>query len=358
MCIRSIALSVLFVLIAALSANAQPTMATVTIDSPIYLKPDQTREPLRVAKAGTILRVIEVTPEWISVEFNDPQFGPRRGYIEAKAVRLGGDPRTEPMDLSVSPSTRARTQPAEGVAASSTGPPKRTSDEATGRTSGFLDFSLGGQRAYAEAFTNFVNVPFRRETFSANADYQLPVGAWLEVGGGALFGSFGFGVTISGAAHKAPATVALSVPDVFAFNNAAEDTAITRELQRTEGAVHFRGIYAYSSPHALVKLFAGPSFFRLEQELVNDVQFAEVFLPHDIAIVSAPVSKYDNTGWGFNVGTDIGYFFNHRVGLGGTVEYSKAKVKMPVALAASFATMTFDYPVGGVQFGGGMRFRF
>jgi hypothetical protein len=329
-------------------------MATVTIDSPIYLKPDRTRVPLRVAKAGTILRVIEVTPEWIAVEFSDPQYGPRRGYIEAKAVRLGGDRRTEPMDLSVRPSN----QPPEGVAPSSTAPPEDNSGEAARHTIGFLDVSVGGQRAYAETFTNFVSVPYRQETFSANADYQLPVGAWLEVGGGALFGSFGLGVTISRAAHKAPGTVSLSVPDVFAFNNAAEDTAITRDLQRTEGAVHFRAIYAHSSPHALVKVFAGPSFFRLEQELVKDVQFAEVFLPHDLAIVSAPVSKYDNTAWGFNVGTDIGYFFNQRVGVGGTVEYSKAKVKMPVALAESFASTTFDYPVGGVEFGGGLRFRF
>lgn len=354
---RTVVFCLLFTLTFALSAHAQPRMATVATDSPVFLKPDRTREPLRVVKAGTILRVIEVTPEWVLVEFNDPQWGVRRGYIEAKAVKLGDAPRTR-TDPSDRPSTPVQTEAPVAVARSPSGTADSASTEAARHTIAFVDFSLGGQRAYAETVTNFVDVPYRRETFSANADYQLPAGAWLEVGGGALFGSFGFGVTISGAAHKAPATVTVSVPDLFAFNNAAEDTATTEDLQRTEGAVHFRGIYAYSAPHALVKVFAGPSFFRLQQELVNDVEYAEAFLPHDLAIVRTPVRKYDNTGWGFNVGTDIAYFFNQRMGVGGTVEYSKAKVTMPVALAESFASTTFDYPVGGIQFGAGLRFRF
>ncbi len=55
--------------------------ATVNISSGIFVVPDATRTPLRVLEAGTRIKVLEATEEWLKVEFRDPQWGPRVGYV-------------------------------------------------------------------------------------------------------------------------------------------------------------------------------------------------------------------------------------------------------------------------------------
>jgi Outer membrane protein beta-barrel domain len=60
---------------------------TTTADAPVYLLPDRTRVPLRVLEAGTSVRILEETEGWVRIEFRDPQFGTRVGYVESKFVR-------------------------------------------------------------------------------------------------------------------------------------------------------------------------------------------------------------------------------------------------------------------------------
>jgi hypothetical protein len=56
---------------------------------------------------NTTLRVVDERGDWIQVEFQDPQYGRRVGYVEAAKVRVLR-PEQAPMDLSVSsPATAA-----------------------------------------------------------------------------------------------------------------------------------------------------------------------------------------------------------------------------------------------------------
>jgi hypothetical protein len=89
------------VLSIAAPAAAQPEIAraTVTSNAPIYIRPGA-QVPLRVAKPGTALKVLKEEGEWLEVEFNDPQFGRRVGWVEKKLVQVSR-PELEPMDLSV-----------------------------------------------------------------------------------------------------------------------------------------------------------------------------------------------------------------------------------------------------------------
>ena len=70
----------------------------VIADAPIFLLPDATRVPLRVAAKGTTLVLVQDGPEWIQVQFQDPQLGLRQGYIQAKYLQRES---LTPMDLSV-----------------------------------------------------------------------------------------------------------------------------------------------------------------------------------------------------------------------------------------------------------------
>ena len=54
--------------------------------APIYLLPDAKRTPLRMLTAGMNVKILEETGDWFKVEFRDPQFGPRVGYVQRKYV--------------------------------------------------------------------------------------------------------------------------------------------------------------------------------------------------------------------------------------------------------------------------------
>jgi hypothetical protein len=97
---RTIASIVADCIIASAPLVAQGTpSASVIIVAPIYLKPGA-EIPLRVAAVGTSLKVLKEEEDWAQVEFNDPQYGPRVGWVQVKLIRVFR-PELQPMDLSV-----------------------------------------------------------------------------------------------------------------------------------------------------------------------------------------------------------------------------------------------------------------
>ncbi len=59
----------------------------ISVEAPVYLLPDSKRVPLRVIEAGTTVRILEELEGWVRIEFRDPQFGPRIGYVESRFLR-------------------------------------------------------------------------------------------------------------------------------------------------------------------------------------------------------------------------------------------------------------------------------
>jgi hypothetical protein len=70
--------------------------ATTTIATPIFASPDASQAPIRVAKEGSVVLLLEVAGEWCHIEFQDPQYGRRSGYVQTQSVRL--DQRSLPRD--------------------------------------------------------------------------------------------------------------------------------------------------------------------------------------------------------------------------------------------------------------------
>jgi hypothetical protein len=70
-------------------AAAEDRLAVVvTVAAPIYLLPDATRTPLRTLELREYVRVRKNEGEWLRVDFQDPQFGLRTGYIKTALVQL------------------------------------------------------------------------------------------------------------------------------------------------------------------------------------------------------------------------------------------------------------------------------
>jgi opacity protein-like surface antigen len=86
---------------ASAQSKTEVSRGVVLQDAPIFLMPDASRTPLRVAAAGTNLEVLGTENGWLNVRFQDPQLGPRVGYIETKAVRQETPAHLRPLDLSI-----------------------------------------------------------------------------------------------------------------------------------------------------------------------------------------------------------------------------------------------------------------
>ena len=96
--------------VGAIQAPPFPT-ATVTLAAPIFVAPGA-KVPLRVAAKGTFLHVLKEDADWVEVEFQDPQYGRRVGWMEARFLSISR-PALQPMDLSVAKASAAARPSAE-----------------------------------------------------------------------------------------------------------------------------------------------------------------------------------------------------------------------------------------------------
>ena len=89
------------------SAQGATRVVVSATAAPVLVKPDPAMVPLRMAKEGSVLTVIAAEDAWYRVEFQDPQYGRRVGYIEKRHVSVMA-PAQQAIDLSVPESGSAR----------------------------------------------------------------------------------------------------------------------------------------------------------------------------------------------------------------------------------------------------------
>jgi hypothetical protein len=351
------------VLLCAAPAAAQPEIAkaTVTTNAPIFIQPGA-QTPLRVAKAGTALKVLQEEGEWLEVEFNDPQFGRRVGWVQKKLVQIFR-PELEPMDLSVKevPPTG---NPPSSHSPSSTRQLPATSVSAPRRERGWIDVNIGAASAAQTSVTTEFNVDDGfGELATYRVGYKAPTGAAFDFGGGVMFtDTIGLGVLFAGTAHKSPADLDIRIPHPTAFNRFATDQAPTEgDLDRVEGAAHIQLMFKapLDDDRVRVRLFGGPSYFRLEADAVSNIRYVQTFNLlgfNEVEIDSYETQKVEETAWGFHVGGDVTWFFSRVFGIGGFARLSRGEVTVEDPDIP--ADGPIDVKVGGFQGGLGLRFRF
>jgi hypothetical protein len=186
-----------------------------------------------------------------------------------------------------------------------------------------------------------------------DADYAVGSGPAFDVSGGAMiWRNLAVGVGVSRFSRSTPTEISAAVPHPFFFS---QPRSVTGQFNgtREEVAVHIqvRGVFPVTS-RIQVSIFGGPSYFRVAQSIVDDFTFSEAY-PFDTATFSAATAaRRSESKMGANVGADVAYFFNPKVGVGGSVQYSGTTVRVAVPSG------TKDLKGGAVQFGGGLRLRF
>ena len=90
-----LAIGVIVAILMHSSAFAQRDVpqGTVLEETPLFLYPDSTRQPLTLVPANTVLDVVGTQGSWLNVWFQDPVYGRRVGYVEARFVRRHPVPR-------------------------------------------------------------------------------------------------------------------------------------------------------------------------------------------------------------------------------------------------------------------------
>jgi hypothetical protein len=63
---------------------SQESTVTIVVAAPIFQASNEALTPLRVAKEGSIARLITQDGDWCNIEFQDPEFGLRRGYVRTR----------------------------------------------------------------------------------------------------------------------------------------------------------------------------------------------------------------------------------------------------------------------------------
>ena len=197
------------------------------------------------------------------------------------------------------------------------------------------------------------------ETGSVSTTNTFTSGSLFDVGVGfRLWKNLSVGVSYHQEQNDADAIVLGSVPHPIFFNQPRTFTPVTASaLERKESAVHAQ--FGWMVPIGTkfdVLVFAGPSFFRLQQEVISSVTVTEKGAPYSEVAVTGTRETRKKSSTGYNVGADMAYVVwqndSVRLGAGAFVRYTTAETT--VLLLSTEQPTT----VGGLQFGFGGRIRF
>lgn len=195
---------------------------------------------------------------------------------------------------------------------------------------------------------------------------ELPRAAGFDIEGGYTFGSnVGFGVRWVRARYDYTVAVGIGVSHPLT-GGIAGDGEESDEFRRTESAVDLMATYhvPLTNPNVRLRLFGGPSYFSIEQQMVRNVSFihtTNLFGTVNLATITAIQDEdVDGTAWGYNVGADVGYFFSRHVGVGAGLRFNHATISdVDIPITGAIAgDREAELDAGHMTFAFGVRFRF
>jgi hypothetical protein len=235
------------------------------------------------------------------------------------------------------------------------GTPRQAAAQWTDR--GYINFTTGLE-SHSSDLNDTRTFVLYDEPATVNTASEVNSGNFVDFAGGVrVWRNLSVGGAFHSESNKADVSITGSVPNPIFFNRPRSFAVTATELRRKEIAGHLQ--FGWMVPvgtkiDALV--FGGPSWFRLEQQVVSEVKIAEAGLPFTEVVVQTIPATRKKSVVGFNIGVDATYMLwqNDRVrlGAGGFVRYATAKADVLLM------TTEVGSDVGGIQYGVGARFRF
>jgi hypothetical protein len=215
-----------------------------------------------------------------------------------------------------------------------------------GRQTGTTD--LSDQRTftiYDEPGTIIVN-----GTVGSLSFFDLAVGRRIT-------GGWTVGLGFHRGTKDGSSVVVMGVPHPLFFGRGRDRSEAVGGLAREEHATHLQIGYLWDLTDELqLHVVGGPSFFRVKQISVTDVQFSEVGPPFDQINIAVNVTTRSKNVTGGHVGADLTYRFyetdRFAMGAGGFVRWTGASAEL------TFLDSAITSNAGGFQYGVGLRFGF
>lgn len=219
---------------------------------------------------------------------------------------------------------------------------------------GFIAIN-GGIQAAASDFTDDFTFIANAEAGTIQATYPSNPPVLFDASAGYRFwGRVGVAVGASYTSSSGPVAVRASVPHPLMLDHDRLVEGEAPDRSRAESAAHLQ-LYYEMMPRGKwrVRLFGGPSYFSLSQDLVANVSVNESY-PFDTATFGTAITESANgAAIGFNVGADIAWMWSRRAGAGLLVRYAGASIDLNAPGSRSVST-----DAGGFQVGAGLRFLF
>jgi hypothetical protein len=212
----------------------------------------------------------------------------------------------------------------------------------------------GGLQLGTRNFKTSGTIRVNAEDGTYATEHVLKSGVMLNVNGGyTLWKQMGVGVGIAKFSTTTPASLNGAVPHPFFFNKPRPVAGPVSGLSRDELAIHLQArLVTPVTPRLQLTLFGGPSFFQVRQGLVSAFTWKDEY-PYDQAtLATTQTASGSSSTLGFNAGGDVAFFLGRALGVGGSLQISRASLD----LTSGNAHATIG--AGGVQAGGGLRLRF
>lgn len=208
----------------------------------------------------------------------------------------------------------------------------------------FLNVNVGGELA-VRTISQLATKTVYDETASLSSTQPIGRGVVFDFDGGyRVRDNFFAGLLVSSFSTSSDATTSASIPDPIFFNRPKTVTGSTSGLKRSEVAVAPHITWARPlTDNFDINFSGGVAFIHVSQDLAGDFQ---VTPPQNVSILQTTETK---NGAGLFAQIDVVYNLNPRWGVGYYLRYAGAKV--------DFTTIP-DANIGGMQSGGGVRFRF
>lgn len=174
----------------------------------------------------------------------------------------------------------------------------------------------------------------------------------VDVSGGVrIWKRVGVGAAFTRAFATGDATVQAEVPHPFFLDQHRSVEGTATDLSRDETAVHLQ---VYWEPRLTgrlrFRLFAGPSFIDVQQDLVEGVDVTESYPFDDAVYQNARVGRASASGIGGHAGMDLSWMLARQFGAGVLLRYARAGVDLNAP-----ASRTVSSDAGGFQAGVGLR---
>lgn len=210
----------------------------------------------------------------------------------------------------------------------------------------FVNVNFGGQFASRTLTTN-VNKTVYDEAASLSASQEIGSGMVFDVTGGyRVWNDVYVGLAITHFGNTQAANYTASIADPLHTDRFTVSTGSVDDLKRTEVGVDPFVLWVTPLFGTKIDLSValGAAFINTKQDSVTDFTVAPQASVPTIAVVTEKV-----TAKGVYANVDFIYSLAPRYGVGGFVRYAGGKAKFPIA---------GESDAGGLQAGGGIRFRF